>query len=70
MAAGSLVCSQYRSKENQRLINPGRASSPSYSEVQTMNQETKLTMMGYILVTVAVFAIPAALSFLCYAMGV
>jgi hypothetical protein len=35
-----------------------------------MNQETKLTMMGYILVTVAVFAIPAALSFLCYAVGV
>jgi len=35
-----------------------------------MNEETKLTMMGYILVTIAVFAIPAALSALCYVMGV
>lgn len=35
-----------------------------------MNQESKLNIMGYILVTVAVFAIPATLSFLCYLVGV
>lgn len=35
-----------------------------------MNEDTKITMMGYILVTVAVFAIPATLSLLCYVMGV
>ena len=35
-----------------------------------MNHDTKLTMMGYILVTLAVFAIPSALSILCYIAGV
>ena len=35
-----------------------------------MTQDKKLTILGYLLVTVAVFAIPTALSILCYVMGV
>lgn len=35
-----------------------------------MTQDKKLTMLGYLLVTVAVFAIPTALSILCYLAGV
>jgi len=35
-----------------------------------MNEDKTLTMLGYLLVTVAFFAVPATLSFLCYVMGV
>ena len=35
-----------------------------------MRHETKMTILGHILVTVAIFAVPAILSILCYVLGV